>query len=294
MPLLAAVNPSPLVPNAPVSVVALVFDEEFTGTTLNTNIWNADWNGETLNEVTCSPANISVANSICTLTLSSTTVGAAINSNPAWVTPGFAFTDGYYAEARVNFPGSGANMYDWNAWWTSGQNWPTSGEIDIAECIETYMTSNYHYGTTGDQQQFGSNWPINGNDYAATFHTYGVARLAGTNNIYYDGVLVYSYSSSDNGGANFLIVNTGVGEGGTTVVGSTVQVDYIRVWELASSSGPQPTPNVSVGALIFDDEFDGVPKSRRLASKLSPKPRSKPKKTMMKMTTTTMMSLITM
>ena len=224
MPLLAAVNPSPLVPNAPVSVVALVFDEEFTGTTLNTNIWNADWNGETLNEVTCSPANISVANSICTLTLSSTTVGAAINSNPAWVTPGFAFTDGYYAEARVNFPGSGANMYDWNAWWTSGQNWPTSGENDIAEGLGT-LTVNYHSPLGGF-----SLGTIPG-VWSNAFHIYGIYRGATACDVFYDGNYVGEYPTSDNGQAQRLFLTLGSGYGPTvTGARSQVKVAYVRVW----------------------------------------------------------------
>ena len=60
-----------------------MFDDEFNGTALDTSKWSSSWfGGGVMNNTSTSPANVSVANGILTLTLSSTSVGALVSTNP--------------------------------------------------------------------------------------------------------------------------------------------------------------------------------------------------------------------
>ena len=113
---------------------------------------------------------------------------------------------GGYAEARISFPGNGTAIYNWPAWWTSGPNWPAAGENDIAEGLGT-LTENYHSPS-------GSHNPstIPGT-WSNGFHVYGLHRMASSADAYWDGQLVMSYATDDNGLPQSLILNVGNGYG---------------------------------------------------------------------------------
>src|SRR5207245_570338 len=136
-------------------------------------------------------------------------VGALVDTDPSQAPTGFVFSTGYFAEARIFFPGAGTTVDNWPAFWTDGQNWPQNGETDIAEGLGT-LTSNYWSGTgSGTPNNSGT---IPGN-WAASWHTYAVDREAGMNYIYWDGNLIRSYASHDAGSPHYLILNVGDGEG---------------------------------------------------------------------------------
>jgi hypothetical protein len=175
-----------------------------------------------MNNVTTSPSNVAVSAGELLLTLASTTSGALVSTNPSdTARPGFQFTYGF-AEARIWFDGSGTTIDNWPAWWTDGQSWPADGEADIAEGLGT-MTSNYHSSSGAN-----NSGTIAG-VWAASWHTYALHRQAGTNTIYYDGKVVRTYSTNDNGSPQYLILNVGAGQR-TDVIGAQVKVDYVRVW----------------------------------------------------------------
>ena len=201
----------------------LVFDDEFNGSALDTSKWSSSWfGGGVMNNTSTSPANVSVANGVLTLTLSSTSVGALVSTNPTGgASPGFQFTYGY-AEARILFPGSGSTCNDWPAFWTDGQSWPQDGEIDIAEGLGT-LTSNYHSNAGANNSN-----TIPGS-WCGSWHTYGVDRELGVNTIYWDGTPIRSYASNDGGSPQYLILNVGSGEG-ADAPGTSVQIDYVRAW----------------------------------------------------------------
>lgn len=202
----------------------LVFDDEFDGTTLDTNKWAPSWfNGGKMNNVSTSAANVAVGGGLLALTLASSTSGALVSTNPSDAAKtGFQFTYGF-AEARIWFGGSGSTVYDWPAWWTDGQNWPADGEIDIAEGLGT-MTSNYHSSSGAN-----NSGTIPGT-WAASWHTYAVWRQPGKNVIYFDGQVVRSYATNDGGSPHYLILNIG-SSSSPTVLGAQVKVDYVRVWQ---------------------------------------------------------------
>lgn len=205
---------------------APVFEDNFNGTSLNTNKWAPSWfNGGTMNEVSTSPANVAVSGGNLILTLASTSSGALVNTNPddAAGTP-FEMTTGY-AEARINFPGNGTTVYNWPAWWITGQDHPLTGENDIAEGLGT-MTVNYH-SISGSRNQ-GTVPGV----WVNAFHTYALHRKVGSCDVYYDGTLVKSYATDDGEAPQYLIFNVGTKSSRTQVFGaaSRMYVDYVRVW----------------------------------------------------------------
>jgi hypothetical protein len=208
---------------------APVFDDEFSGTSLNTNTWNEE-NGYKKNGITVSSNDETVSSGNLVLTLSSTSTGAEISTNS------YELPVGGFAEARIDFPGNGTNIYNWPAWWTAGPGWPTSGEQDILEG-DGAASINYHYQTPGctitntndcDSQRGAYNVP---GDWANAFHTYGLYRGNGYVEFYYDGTSVdkYNLASTDDGGGENLILTNGCYSGCS--VGAQVKVDYVRAWQ---------------------------------------------------------------
>ena len=215
-------------PDGPSGSWKLVFDDEFNGTSLDTSKWSPDWfeSGGNMNNVGTYASNVTVADGVVSLKLASPTSGALISTNPnGGAGHGFQYTYGY-AEARIWFPGSGATVDNWPAFWTDGQNWPADGEIDVAEGLGT-LTSNYH----DPQGVFNSN-TISGT-WAAGWHTYGVDWEPGSLTVYWDGRVVHTLTSATTpitSSPQYLILNMGAGQG-PTVVGASLQVDYVRVWQ---------------------------------------------------------------
>jgi hypothetical protein len=83
-------------PNGPTGSFRLVFNDEFSGTTLNSAYWNdtaVAWDNF-LNGVTTLASNVSVNNGL-TLTLSDESHGACIYTDPGGgANPGFTFNEG--------------------------------------------------------------------------------------------------------------------------------------------------------------------------------------------------------
>jgi len=204
----------------------LVFDDEFSGSSLG-SAWAPSWfGGGVMNNVTTSPANVSVSGGDLILTLASPSSGALVDTDPSQVPAGgFTFGDGYDVEARIWFPGNGAAVGNWPAFWADGQNWPMDGETDIAEGLGT-LTSNYHSAEGAD-----SSGTIPGG-WAAGWHTYGFYRGYGENYVYWDGHLIRSYPTYDGGAPQYLILNVGSGEGPAAYgTAGEMKVDWVRVWQ---------------------------------------------------------------
>jgi hypothetical protein len=202
----------------------LVFDDEFNAPESWGSVWSQmRGNHWTMNNVSTDIANVSVGGGAMSLRLASSSVGgyAATCSNDG----GGGFTMGYgYAEARIQLPMSGNQIVGWPAWWIVGPNWPAGGEADILEGLGGHATSNYHSSNGTDNSN-----SIPGNWYDGAWHTYGVDRQPGQNTIYWDGNVVRTYKTYDNGTPQCLILNIGSGQG-PTINGATMNVDYVRVW----------------------------------------------------------------
>lgn len=214
------------VPLGPSGAWALTFQDEFAGSSVDTSKWTV-MEGRVINNVTCTASNVRVANGECILTLASSSSGAEIctHPDPPYTGGQYLLPTGSFTEARIYFPGSGATIYNWPAWWASGGGsaWPAWGENDIAESLGT-MTVNYH-SPSGSHNQ----GTVPGT-WSNAFHTYGLHRKATSCDVYYDGVLVKTYGTDDNGGGQSLIINIGDGNTRVTGAGSEIRVDYVRAW----------------------------------------------------------------
>lgn len=206
------------------------FDDEFNATSLDTTKWSNCWfasNCGTMNNVATSPANVTVSGGNLILTLSSSSTGALVSTNPSGgATTGYQFTTGY-AEARIKFPGNSSGLYNWPAFWTDGQKWPTDGENDIAEVLSGKMTVNYHSDSGSHNQG-----TVAG-DWSNSFHTFGLHRMANSADVYFDGVKVKSYATDDGNAPQYLVLNVGASGSSPAAYGaaSQVQVDYVRAWQ---------------------------------------------------------------
>lgn len=226
-----APSPSPS-SSAPVGISgtwSLKFDDEFNGSSLNTKYWAPSWfNGGKVNNdngVTMNASNVSVSGGNLVLTLASSSSGATVDTDPSQVSGGgYTFGTGYVTEARMYIPGNGSTVYNWPAYWTDGQSWPTNGESDIFEGLGT-ATSNYH-----SPQGANNSGTIPGT-WTNGWHTYALDREAGKDYIYWDGKLVRSYSSDDGGAPQYLIFSVDCSGGCTPGAASQVKVDYVRVWQ---------------------------------------------------------------
>lgn len=218
-------------PLGPAGSWAVSFDDEFDGTSLDTSKWSA-MNGEKMNDVTTLASNVTVAGGTLRLARSDAQHGAYISSAPfaGAGAGGYLLPVGSYTEARIRFPGNGKDIYNWPAWWTgSGPAWPDGGEFDIAEGTDTLWTV-YH---GADNAHYGASIP---GTWTNEFHVYGVYRAADHADVYWDGTLIASYPTSDNGAGHGLLLNVGGGPyGGVPVTGaaSQVKVDYVRAWKPA-------------------------------------------------------------
>jgi hypothetical protein len=224
----ATPSPTSLKPDGVSGNWTVAFDDEFNGTSVNTSKW-AIGNDGTVNAVTTSSSDVSESGGDLNLQLSNSSTGAAVCSGGTNTPCGGSTPDGYalpvdgFAEARVWFPGSGSSIDNWPAWWVSGANWPAAGEADIAEGLGD-LTVNYH--SPSGAHNHGA---VPGT-WSSGWHVYGIWRHATSDDVYWDGTLVKSFPTDDNGQPEALILN--VGSGNTAVYGaaSDVKVDYVRVW----------------------------------------------------------------
>jgi 3-phytase len=243
-------------PSGPSGNWTMEFNDEFNGTSLDLSKWESSWfNGGSMNNVTTSPSNVTVANGEAQLQLSSSSSGSLIhtgggtNGDPTR----YGMEVGDVIEARMWFPGNGTDLFNWPAFWAndtydgvSGQ--PVCGEYDIAEVLSDHdMTVNYH-SPSGDYNQgavagyWGDAW-----------HTFTLHRKASSADVYYDGQLVESFATDDNDCPIDVIFNNGrlstTTTGVSPVTGSAgaLRIDWVRAYEPDGGTPPPPSGGTSSG-----------------------------------------------
>ncbi len=232
-PLSLTVNSASSNPVGPSGSWTLVFEDDFPGTSLNTDNWTAL--NATINGCTTVASNVSVSGGNCILQASGTSSCAMIDSNPSnngygSGSDGPTLAVGDCCEAKVSFPGpSGDSAYDWPSWWASGGDWPANGEEDIFESFNgTPSALNYHSPSGSN------NGPNPSGSWCNSFHTYTLVRGSGTNGlqVWWDGTLERSVTPSDSGGPQSLLVSQlyGAGPNAPSTEASQILVEYVRMW----------------------------------------------------------------
>jgi hypothetical protein len=198
----------------------LVFSESFDRSSLNRSVWNAHDGWTDQNGVTDALGNVRVRDGHAILTLASDSSGAELGTRH------FSLKVGEFAEARISFAGDGHTIYNWPAFWASGPDWPRGGENDIAEGFGA-LTVNYHSPDLVEHSgAVGGNW-------AGRFHVYGIYRGTNFSRVYWDGKLVETYRTDDDGQPETLLLTLGAGNETRTGAAGAMIVDYVRAWHTA-------------------------------------------------------------
>ena len=217
----------------------LVFDDEFTGTTLNTANWSTGWFGDGVtsapgsNPRECmSPSEVAV-NGELDLTLIKRKSACGGTTQPS--TSGMVTTNGKFeftygaAEAKIWVPGPAGTdtIEDWPAWWLNGQVWPTDGELDVLEgfggACAFYHSQNRPAPGSCTSGQWTGGW-----------HTFAVDWEPGAITWYYDGSEVWNVTNATPGvivrsSPMYLVLGLGT-YGGPPPTPVTMRVQYVRVW----------------------------------------------------------------
>jgi len=215
----------------------LVFDGAFTGGALNTAQWSTGWLASGITppvskgELECyDPANVTVSGGALNLSLTRQphSCGGRVRPYSSGMinTDGkFQFTYGFM-QARIRIPGRGGQIINWPAFWADGQNWPTTGEIDLLEGLGGKAC--WHFINPA---------AVRGHCVAGTFyngwHTFGADWEPRSITYYYDGHVVGRISSGVTHAPMYLILNNAT----TRLyqiplhVPAVMRVAYVRVWQ---------------------------------------------------------------
>ena len=219
----------------------LVFDDEFSGSRLDTHRWSTGWFGSgvtgpvDLSERQCyDPSQVSVRHGELDLQLIARTEPCSTSSGQITrpyvsgiiTTRGkFSFTRGYL-EARVRMPGSGS-VADWPAVWAVGYNWPDDGEVDVVEGLGGQACWHFH-------DPSGAPGGCSSKPFAGGWHTFGADWEKRAVTWYYDGRKVGTVRAGITSAPMYLVLGLGASDpsyGGPTVVPRSMRVDYVRVWQ---------------------------------------------------------------
>jgi hypothetical protein len=224
----------------------LVFEDLFPGTSIDTTKWQPLWYTTSgPNNVTTTPSNISVSGGVCTLTLSSSSIGACMVTRPAahaggnGVTPGFDLPSESVFEARCLFPGNGSSLYNWSAFWVlhDESDGAATMEFDIAENLQGNTTSSYHLGYPTVIEATTHN--TTDAYYGGAYHVWTYHRGTSNDYVYIDGVLKWTHAQNASDphatARQYVLLNIGNGQSNPVQTGSAgaMLVDYVRSWSPA-------------------------------------------------------------
>lgn len=240
----------------------LVYSDEFNGP-LDTSTWaNATpWNTQyTIGELEFyDPSDVTFANGLMTLTTEKRTVPGYSWTGPFDYTSGITtslkrqkFSYGYF-EVKAQLP-KGRGL--WPAFWLTNDS---TLEIDGFEMLGDLPTRIYQTLHENKQRIFGS-IAVDGPDYSAGFHTYGIDWQPSYVHWYVDGVLTASYDHPMPSDPLYICLNTAVGSAGswpgapdaTTTFPVHYDIDYVRVYD-TKPTAPAVAPeaySTSIGATL--------------------------------------------
>jgi beta-glucanase (GH16 family) len=245
-PVAASAASGPLQPTGVPGTWNLIFDDEFSGTSLNAANWSTGWFGAgitksvTAGEPECyDPSHVVEANGELDLSLTqeSESCGATQPYTSGIVTTNgkFSFTYGF-VEVRAWLPTlANGQAADWPAIWLDGQSWPNDGEIDLMEGLGGSVCAHWHGPTNGGAGYgAGGGTGCPAGTYTGGWHTFAADWEPGIVTYYYDGKSIGSVSSSTStitGSPMYIILNLAGEPGGGTTAPATLRIKYVRVWQ---------------------------------------------------------------
>lgn len=235
----------------------LAWSDEFSGNTLNTNVWNYEtgngsngWGNNELEYYTSSTKNSFVSNGNLIIEARKEPLLGFNYSSARLTTQNKKNFQFGRIDIRAKLPvGKGI----WPALWMLGANistvgWPACGEIDMMELIGTYpnrVTGTMHWKpVTGTSASKGADFTNNAGDFSQQFHVFSIVWTKDAIKWYVDDYLYVSNTIADVGSANypfnadhFFIFNVAVGgqwpgsPDATTAFPQRMFVDYVRVFQ---------------------------------------------------------------
>ena len=227
------------------SSTGYVFDDEFSGSSVDTSLWLVNVGGSSSNgELECfQPANVNESGGFLTETAKVDNSCSGYSYTSGAIQSKFSFTSGT-VDVRAKLSGGTGT---WPAIWllgtgcqpwrmgTGGCNpaWPQQGsdESDIAEILYNNHTSVNEQLHTASS---GSACSPSVSDVTQNFHTYTLVWTPGSMIWKIDGITTCTQTSGVPSDRMFLIINTSVGGiGGGSVNNSTLPqtttVDYVHI-----------------------------------------------------------------
>jgi hypothetical protein len=232
-----------------VDYAKLVWSDEFTGSSLNTEVWNYElggggWGNNELETYTNSINNVHSDTGYLHIT--------ALNPSPNSYTSGRLTTKGkkeftyFRVDIRAKMP-EGKGL--WPALWALGANistvsWPKCGEIDIMEYLghtPSIVYGTLHWDASGHQQN-GSNYNMSTGKFSTGFHVFSLIWTPSQFKWLVDDHIYYTLSKGSASAfpfdlPQFFIFNVAVGGNwpgspdANTVFPQSMIVDYIRVYQ---------------------------------------------------------------
>jgi beta-glucanase (GH16 family) len=243
---IASVVPTDSIPQLP--GWKLVWNDEFDGTSIDLNKWEYEVNGNgggnnELQYYTANPLNSYIENgSLVIRAVKENYLGKQYSSARMRTLHKGDWKYGH-VEVRATLPyGQGLWPAIWMLPTDPATGWPSSGEIDIMECLGQDPWTIYgtiHFAQSGQHQQMGGNYKLRSDSsFAAGFHVYAIEWDSTSIQWFIDGTRYFSANKGAPFDGRFhLLLNVAVGGNWPgspnefTTFPQMMVVDYVRVYQ---------------------------------------------------------------